>query len=62
MKGEIQLFDIIGVAEEFVSGFVAVMLGSCVYKCCGFWEEGREKKICVFSRRFWTLEVPELYV
>jgi len=27
---EIQLFDLIQVAEEFVSGFVIVMFGSCV--------------------------------
>jgi len=50
--GEIQLFDFIQVVEEFVSGFVAVMLGSCVYMFCGFWGEGRQRKIVLIVGGF----------
>jgi len=53
MKGEIrereiQLFDLIQVAEEFISGFVTVMLGSCVYMYLRCLPGGRQKILCVY--------------
>jgi len=44
---EIQLFDLIHVAEEFVSGFVAAGWEVLYISACEFWGESREKRIAL---------------
>jgi len=47
---EIQLIDLIQVAEKFVSGYIVVVLGSCVYIFVFWVIGGRQKRYC--SGRF----------